>query len=59
MMAMVFSVFPNRFWTTQTLAMGTDKSGGMISITDYDKIVDKISSMSKYEEKKRTVETMC
>ena len=37
--------------TTQTLAIGTDKLGSMISITDY----DKISGMSKSKEKKLTI----
>ena len=46
-MAMVFSVCPGRFQTTQTLAIGTDKLGGTISISDY----DKISGMSKSEKK--------
>ena len=50
-MAMVFSVCPGRFQTTQTLAIGTDKPGGTISISDY----DKISGMSKSEEKKLTI----
>ena len=50
-MAMVFSVCPGRFRTTQTLAIGADKPGGTISVTDY----DKISGMSKSEEKKFTV----
>ena len=46
-MAMVFLVCPGHFQTTQTLAIGTDKLGGMTSITDY----DKISGMSKSEKK--------
>ena len=50
-MAMVFSVCPGCFWTAQTLAVGTDKPGGTISVTDY----DKISGMSESEEKKLTV----
>ena len=35
-MAILFLVCPGCFRTTQTLAIGTDKPGGMISITDYD-----------------------
>jgi hypothetical protein len=52
-MAMVFSVCPGRFRTAQTLAVGTDKPGGTISVTDSD--YDKISGMSESEEKKLTV----
>ena len=51
LMAMVFLLCPGHFWTTQTLAIGTDKPGGTISITDY----DKISGTSKSEEKKLTI----
>ena len=50
-MAMVFLVCPGCFRTTQTLAIGTDKLGGTISITDD----DKISGMSKSEEEKLTI----
>ena len=51
-MAMVFLVCPGCFQTTQTLAIGADKPGSTISITDY----DKINVMSKSEEKKHTVD---
>jgi hypothetical protein len=37
-MAMVFSVCPGCFRTAQTLAVGVDKPGSTISVTDYDKI---------------------
>lgn len=50
-MAMVFSVCPGRFRTAQTLAVGADKPGGTISVTD----CDKISGISESEEKKLTV----
>jgi hypothetical protein len=52
-MAMVFSVCPGCFQTAQTLAVGTNKSGSMIGIIDY----DKISGMSESDrtEKKLTV----
>ena len=46
-MAKVFLICPGHFQTTQTLAIGTDKLGGMTSITDY----DKISGMSKSKKK--------